>query len=134
MLIHSKECEKGKLRLDRYRPPFTTIVLLKISYGLSVYAASSPELVTVQNFLRRCYKRSYISYPIDIYDLVEKYKYAIFDKARNSVKHTLRELLLKVKSTTHSLRKVGSLLPKVTERFKKCFMNRPIFKCKLASN
>ena len=92
---------------------FTTIALPKISYGLSVYAASCPELTAVRNFLRRCYKCSYISYPIDIYDLVEKSDYAIFDKTRNSVRHALRDLQPKVKSTTHSLRKVGSLLPKV---------------------
>ena len=77
---------------------FTTIVLPKISYGLNVYAAFSPELTTVQNSLRRCYKRSYVSYPIDIYDLVEKSDYAIFDKARNSVRHPLHELLPKVKT------------------------------------
>ena len=48
----------------------------------------------------------------------------------NSVKRPLRELLPKVKSTTHSLRKVGRLLPKIsTERFKKCFINRLYFKC-----
>ena len=113
--------EYGQTDIDHL---FTTVILPKISYGLSVYAASSPEITTVQNFFRHCFKRSYVSYPIDIYDLVEKPDYAIFDKARNSVRHPLHELLPKVKSTTHSLRKVGSLLPKVnTERFKKCFID-----------
>ena len=31
-----------------------------------------PELNTVQQFLRRCHKRRFISYAIDIYDLLEK--------------------------------------------------------------
>ena len=50
---------------------FQSLVLPKI---LSVYTASTPELNTVQQFLRRCHKRSFISYAIDIdiYDLLEK--------------------------------------------------------------
>ena len=53
---------------------FQSLVLPKISCGLPVYAASVPELNTVQQFLRRyrCHKRRYISYAIDIYDLLEK--------------------------------------------------------------
>ena len=51
---------------------FQSLVLPKISYGLPVYAASVPELNTVQQNLRRCHKRHFISYAIDIYDLLEK--------------------------------------------------------------
>ena len=50
---------------------FQSLVLPKISYGLPVYAASVPELKTSQQFLRRCYKRRFISYAVDIYDLLE---------------------------------------------------------------
>ena len=51
---------------------FQSLVLPKISYGLPVNAASVPELNTVQHFLRRCHKRRFISYAIDIYDLLVK--------------------------------------------------------------
>ena len=51
---------------------FQSLVLPKIAYALPVYAVSVPELNTVQRFLRRCYKRRFISYAIDIYDLLEK--------------------------------------------------------------
>ena len=51
---------------------FQSLVLPKISCGLPVYAASVPELNTVQQFLRRCHKRCFISYATDIYDLLEK--------------------------------------------------------------
>ena len=51
---------------------FQSLVLPKILYGLPVYAASVPELNTVQQFLRRCHKRHFISYAIDIYVLLEK--------------------------------------------------------------
>ena len=34
--------------------------------------ASVPELNTVQQFLRGCHKRCFISYAADIYDLLEK--------------------------------------------------------------
>ena len=51
---------------------FQSLVLSKISCGLPVYAASVPELNIVQQFLRRCHKRCFISYAADIYDLLEK--------------------------------------------------------------
>ena len=51
---------------------FQSLVLPKISHGLLVNAASAPELKTSQQFLRRCHKRCFISYTIDIYDLLEK--------------------------------------------------------------
>ena len=43
---------------------FTSIVLSKLTYALPVYASSVPELPTVQNFLKRCLKRKYISYQL----------------------------------------------------------------------
>ena len=36
---------------------FQSLVFAKISYGLPVYAASVPELNTVQQFLHSCHKR-----------------------------------------------------------------------------
>ena len=51
---------------------FQSLVLPKISYGLPVCASSVPELNTVQQFLRRCLKRRFISYTIDIYYFFEK--------------------------------------------------------------
>ena len=53
---------------------FQSLVLPKISYGLPVNAASVHELNTVQQFLRRCRKRHFISYALDIYDLLGKKK------------------------------------------------------------
>ena len=54
---------------------FQSLILRKISYGLPVNAASVPELInTVQQFLRRCRKRHFISYALDIYDLLGKKK------------------------------------------------------------
>ena len=53
---------------------FQSLVLPKISYGLPVYASSVSELNTVQEFLRRCLKRRFISYTIDIYYFLEKKK------------------------------------------------------------
>ena len=38
-----------------------SIVLPKLTYGLPIYASSTPELTTIQNFLQRCFKRKYIS-------------------------------------------------------------------------
>jgi len=51
---------------------FQSLVLPKTWHGLLVYAAFVSELNTVKRFLRRCHKRRFISYAIDIYDLLEK--------------------------------------------------------------
>ena len=61
---------------------FQSLVLPKISYVLLVYAASIPELNTVQQFLRRCHKRRFISYAINIYDLLEKTDRSILTSRR----------------------------------------------------
>jgi hypothetical protein len=45
---------------------FRSLVLSQLTYGLSVIAASPPELTTIQNFLTRCCKRRYTSEQIDI--------------------------------------------------------------------
>ena len=39
---------------------------------MSVYAAIDADLMVIQNFLDRCFKRKYISKRMDIRDLLEK--------------------------------------------------------------
>ena len=56
---------------------FAAIVLPKITYGLSVYAASPPDLNTMQKFLTRCYKRNCISHHVNDSERVEKSDLAI---------------------------------------------------------
>jgi len=62
---------------------FMLIVLPKIAYCLPIYATLPPELTTIQNFLQRCFKCKYISFPIQISDLVEKADSAIFEQVSN---------------------------------------------------
>ena len=49
---------------------FTVLVLPYFIYGLPVYGASEPDLNIIQNFLDRCHKRRFISYPVSIKDLL----------------------------------------------------------------
>ena len=56
------------LRKEGYCPAeldnlFSTLVLPKPMYGISVYGSSPPELYTIQCFLDRCHKRRYTSSP-----------------------------------------------------------------------
>ena len=111
---------------------FVSIVLSKITYDLSFYAVSSPELTTVQNFLRRCYKRKYISYAIDVNELIDKSDRSIFNKIKKNCNHPLYEIMPKIKQTSLRLRNPTSLLPRIhTERFKASYINRLYFKYKL---
>lgn len=51
---------------------FNSILIPKLLYGLSLYAASVSELTVLQTFLKRCYKRRYTSVNYTIYELLEK--------------------------------------------------------------
>ena len=108
---------------------FQSLVLPKISYGLPVYAASVPELNTVQRFLRGCHKHRFISYAMDIYDLLEKIDRSISKRISRLPNQPLHNLLPRVKESSKRLRSQTSLLPCVnTERFKASFINRLYFK------
>ena len=110
---------------------FQSLVLPKISYGLPVNAASVPELNTVQQFLRRCRKRHFISDALDIYDLLGKKKTdrSISKKISFLPTHRQYNLLTKGKESSKRLRTQTNLLPCVnTERFKASFINKPYFK------
>jgi hypothetical protein len=75
---------------------FTSLVLPNITYALSVYGASKPELTTVQCFLERCYKRKYISKKIDVHELLEKQDRKTFSKVVARLEqHPLRNLFPK---------------------------------------
>ena len=107
---------------------FQSLVLPKISHGLPVYAASVPELTTVQRFLRRCHKWCYISYAIDIYDLLEKTDRSISKRISCLPNHPLYNLLPRVQESSKRLRSQTSLLRCVsTERFKPNFIKKIIF-------
>jgi len=51
---------------------FNALVLPNFTYGPSVYVAVDADLMVIQNFLDRCFKRKYISKRMDIRDLLEK--------------------------------------------------------------
>ena len=104
---------------------FAAIVLPKITHGLSVYAASPPDLNTVQTFLTRCYKRNYISHPVTVSELVEKSDLAIADRICKQSSHPLFNLLPRLKESSLNLRNSRSLLPFLnTERSKSSSLNR----------
>ena len=113
---------------------FAAIVLPKITYGLSVYAAPPPDLNTVQKFLARCYKRNYISHPVNVSELVVKSDLAIAKRICKQPSHPLFNLLPRLKESCLNLRNSRSLLPLLnTERYKKSsFLNRLHFQYQFA--
>ena len=105
------------------------LVLPKISYSLPVYASSVPELYTVQQFLRRCHKRRFISYTIDVYHFLQKTNKSISKKISCLPTYPPYNLLPRVKKSSKRLRTHTSLLPCVnTELFKASYINRLYFK------
>ena len=54
-----------------------------------VYGASESDLTSIQNFVDRCYKCHFISYPILINDLLNKQDCKIFNKAVSVDSHPL---------------------------------------------
>ena len=59
---------------------FKTLVLPKVTYSLSVYAARESDLSTVQRFLNRCHKRRYCSMFMSVHELVEMSDKQIYQK------------------------------------------------------
>ena len=59
---------------------FISIVLPNFSYALSVYGASESDLTVIQNFLDRCHKRRFISFPVFIKNLLNKQDQNILKK------------------------------------------------------
>ena len=112
---------------------FKSIVLPNITYALLLYRASVSDLTPVQSFLDRCYKRKFISTPIDIFNLLEKQDRSVYKKISNTEFHPLVSIMPRVKYTKYYLRKKSSNKPKVnTNRFMNSYINRLIFKYNLA--
>ena len=115
------------LRKEGYLQPdvgyvFRSIVLPKLTYGLPVYPSTIPELTTVQNFLQRCFKRKYISYQIDIYNVLEEVDRSLFKKISSMPRHPLYPSVPKTKESSARLRVPSSQLPRVNaQRFKSSF-------------
>ena len=105
---------------------FQSLVLPKISYGLPVYTSSMSELNTVQQFVRRCLKRCFISFTKNIYHFLEKPDKSISKKISCPPTYPLYDLLPRVKESSKRLRTQTSLLPCVI--FKASIINRLYFK------
>ena len=111
---------------------FKTIVLPNLTYGLSVYGTYEPDLNTVENSVNRCYKRCYISVPLNVKDIMYAQDKTLFNKARALSHHPLNEILPKPKPQQYNLRRKVCLRPKINaERFKNTFVNRLIFEYNL---
>ena len=107
---------------------FISIVLPNFSYALSVYGASESDLTVKQNFLDRCHKRRFISFPVFINNQDQN----ILKKLISTDCHLLKDIITVQKTYVHNLRKKGCVRPKInTERFMNTFVNRLIFKLHL---
>ena len=96
--------------------------------------AAEAELTTIQRFLDRCKKRRYISYSIDIHDLLEnKIKIYALNWVMGLEGHPLYNILPEVQNNRYQLRRKSAVKPKVnTKRFMSSFVNRLIFKYEFA--
>ena len=118
---------------DEIERLFHSLVLPKITYGLSVYGSLPAELCTAQRFLTRIFKRKYCPTQLCIYNLFEKSDKNILQKVKKLPNHPLRALMPTVKDCTKVLRTTHNQWPKVnTERYKQSFVNSLIFKYNLA--
>ena len=113
---------------------FTVLVSPNSIYGLPVYGASEPDLNIIQNFLDRCHKCRFISYPVSIKDLLKNQDCKIFKKVTSINNHPLVSNIPSKKVCSFNLCKKQCARPKInTERFMSAFVNRLIFKHKLST-
>ena len=66
---------------------FNSLVLPVLNYGLSVFGASDSDLTVVQTFLDRCFKRHYVSYYINIRELLEVNDKKLYNKCISDIEH-----------------------------------------------
>lgn len=107
-------CILRTLRMEDYRQAeldklFSALVLPKLSYGISVYGSSPPELTTIQCFLDRCYKRRYTSSPVSIINCLDKSDIGIVKKLSAWEHHPLHHSLPRINSATRRLRQVNPI-------------------------
>ena len=104
---------------------FISIVLPNFSYALSVYGASESDLTVIQNFLDRCHKRRFISFPVFIKNLLNKQDRNILKKLISTDCHPLKDIIPVQKTYVHNLREKGCARLKInTARFMNTFVNR----------
>ena len=109
---------------------FKTLVLSILTYGLAVYEASDSDLNVIQRFLDRCHKRHFTTQTVSIFNLLEQQDKSTFKRAIDN--HMLGAIIPKDKEVVCNLRRRRCHLSEIkTERFKKTFVNRLIFKYNL---
>ena len=72
MSLVLRSLRKEGLSQDEVDRLFSALILPNFTYGLSVHGAVDADLMVIQNFLDRCFKKKYISKRMDIRDLSEK--------------------------------------------------------------
>ena len=93
---------------------FISIVLPNFSYALSVYGASESDLTVIQNFLGRCHKHRFISFPVFNKNLLNKQDQNILKKLISTDCHPLKDIPVQ-KTYVHNLRKKGCVRPKLIQ-------------------
>ena len=85
----------------------------------------------MMNWLDRCHKRHLTSLTVSIFDLLEQQDKSAFKRAISN-NHMLGAIISNEKEPVYNLRRGRCHLPKIkTERFKKTFVKRLIFKYNL---
>ena len=132
MFTRLTNIEKGTLLFGWHRSSFYIHFLANFNYALSVNGASESDLTVVQNFLDRCHKRGFISFPVFIKNLLNKQDRNILKKLKSTDCYPLKDIIPVQKTYIHNLRKKGCARPKInTQRFMNTFVNRLIFKLHL---
>ena len=109
---------------------FKTLVLPILTYGLAVYEACDSDLNVIHRFLDRCHKRHFTSQTVSIFNLLGQQDKSAFKRAIEN--HMLGVIIPKDKELVYNLRRRRCHLPQIkTERYKKNFVNWPIFKYNL---
>ena len=111
--IKLKPCEQTIRCLDKEGDQqsdvdnvFRSTVLPKLTLSLLlnlIYASSTPELITVQNFLQHSFKRRYVSDQINIYDVLDDVHRMLFKTISNMPSHPLYPSLPKRKFWARSI-------------------------------
>ena len=95
-----------------------------MTYALSAYGASDAELTIAQQFLDRCFKRSYISKKLEIGELLKLQDHRICRKVSSIPNHPLRANFPETNITRYNLRNKSPPMSAIhTDSFKNTSFN-----------
>lgn len=124
-------CKYFGYSMDDLTILFNSLIMSVFLYAIEVWACAYKDkyIKRIDKFCRRAVRFGYTENCISIFDIIEQRDKVMWNKIISNERHCLYDLLPEKRTRKLREREHDFILPKVhTERFKRCFINRCLFK------